>query len=136
MNKVTRFISFRPLSLLAIVGCLHSIAHGLGLALGLEEFKQTLMYKNVGDIMSQSAFGWILVAAGLAGILAIARWNDKWIGHTSTIQAIIWLFAGLLYVFNGTILLAISVGLSWAIIAGYSGWAIQNRDEWSRLTRD
>lgn len=60
-------------------------------------------------------------------MFAYARMNPKTIYYLSFFQSMIWMFVTFMYLINGAFLLAIGIGLTWAVASGYIAYASKNR---------
>lgn len=117
----------RPVRVLGFIAALHAIVYGVGLMLGIGGFGETVLYTALGPASSIYTFAISLFVTGVLLCFAYARNNPKTIRTASGLCGTAWLFATLSYLFSGAWLLAIGIGLPWAVLAYYLAYAHSNR---------
>jgi len=124
---ITNAINNRPVRVLGFVTAFHSIAYGIGYLTGLGGFNGALVGLEINSIIITSILGTVLSIVGLLLMYAYVVLNPKTIRVVSYAQSVIWLFVTFMYLFNGAYLLAVGVGLTWAVVSGYLSFANKNR---------
>lgn len=132
----------RPVRVLGFIAALHAIIYGFGLYLGIGGFGETVLYTALGSTVIVYTFAAALLVTGALLCFAYTRNNPKTIRTASGLCGTAWLFATLTYLLNGAWLLAIGIGLPWAVLAYYLAYAHSNRvsiiayDQTPRAKRD
>lgn len=117
----------RPIRVLGFIAAVHATVYGVGLILGVGGFGETVLYTALGSITTVYIFAVSLLITGPLLCFAYWRNNPKTIRMASGLCGMAWLYALLIYVFNGAWLLAIGIALPWAILAYYLAYAHGNR---------
>lgn len=117
----------RPVRVLGFIAALHAMVYGVGLTLGVGGFGQTVLYTALGPPSVIYLFSAALFLTGSLLCFAYLRNNPKTIKFMSGMCGTAWLFATLTYLLNGAWLLAIGIGLPWAVLAYYLAFAHGNR---------
>lgn len=125
---VRRFINLRPLGVTGFIIAIHSIVYGIGYTLKLGGFSNTVLYHNIGDVVSPEIFGIALLILGTILAYGYAKEKAGIVKRFTPLQSIVWLFATLIYMLSGAVMLGIGVGLVWALLSGYVGYAFLNKD--------
>lgn len=126
--SLTKAISILPIRVVGLIVALHSVIYGLGYLIPTGGFFETVLYMNVGDIMSQWVFGVILLVTGLLLMYSFLQEKINMVVALSNIQSFIWLFASFVYFLNGFYLLGIGIGLIWSLLSSYVAYSFKNRD--------
>lgn len=117
----------RPVRVLGFITAFHSIVYGIGYLGTIGGFDGALVGLSIDSLVITNSLGVVLSLVGLLLMWAYARLNPKTIKFVSFAQSLIWLFVTFMYLINGAYLLALGVGLTWAIISGYIAYATENR---------
>lgn len=117
----------RPVRVLGFIAALHAVIYGVGFFFGIGGFGETVLYTALGPLSVIYGFATSLLLTGLLLCWAYARNNPKSIQFASGLCGTAWLFAALSYVFSGAWLLALGIGLPWAVLAYYLAFAHGNR---------
>lgn len=117
------------MTVVGIISAIHSIMYGIGYTFGVSEFQSTVLYPAVASLMNPVLFGVILFVVGIVSCFAFLHGRDSWASAMGTTQAMVWLFAALVYFLSGAFLLGIGVGLVWSVLNAYSAFAFKNREE-------
>lgn len=117
----------RPVRVLGFIAAVHAIIYAFGLFFGKGGFGQTVLYTSLGTPEVVDTFSIALLVTGSLLCFAYYRNNPKTIRTASGICGTVWLFAAFTYILNGAWLLAIGIGLPWAVLAFYLAYAHSNR---------
>lgn len=117
----------RPVRVLGFLTAFHSIVYGIGYLGGIGGFNGALVGLDINNIVLTSILGGALSVIGSLLMFAYIRMNPKTIRTFSFIQGLAWLFITLMYLLNGAYLLALGIGLVWAVISVYIAYAVKNR---------
>lgn len=128
MNVYSTLVK-RPFSIIGAITAIHSIVYGVGYMFGAGGFIDTVLYRNVGDLLTPTLFGLILFVVGVGALWSFAKAKADSVSLFSTMQSFLWLFATLVYMLNGAWLLGLGVGLVWAALSGYAAFAFKHQVE-------
>lgn len=117
----------RPVRVLGFIAALHAIVYGIGFLLGTGGFGETVLYTALGSAQVVFLFSLSLLITGAFLCFAYYRNNPKTIRSASGLCGTVWLFAAASYLLSGAWLLAIGIGLPWAVLAFYLAFAHGNR---------
>lgn len=124
---ISNALQNRPVRVLGFIAALHAMIYGIGLFLGIGGFGDTVLYTALGPLKVVYIFAASLFVTGGFLCFAYARNNPKTIRFASGLCGTAWLFATMSYFLGGAWLLAIGIGLPWAILAYYLAYAHGNR---------
>jgi hypothetical protein len=123
------FLLHKPYSVLGIVAAIHSIIYGVGYIFATNGFANTVLYKDIQQIMPPIALGFVFLAVGVAVFWAYLRRSKVWVYRFSYVQSIVWLFAFFMYSLHGSVILGAGIGLVWVLISGYTAMGFANQTE-------
>lgn len=129
MAKLAYFIKYSPMAVIGIISAIHSIVYGIGYVFMLPEFQNTVLYPAVASLIDPRLFGVVLLLVGIASVVAFTSNRPKWASPMGTTQAMIWLFAALVYFLTGAVALGIGVGLVWSVLNAYAAFVFANRED-------
>lgn len=124
---IANALNNRPVRVLGFVTAFHSIVYGVGYLSNRGGFNGALVGLSIDNVVITGVLGAVLSIVGLLLMWAYARLNPKTIRYVSYAQSLIWFFITLMYLFNGAPLLALGIGLTWAMISSYLAFAHKNR---------
>ncbi len=108
--------------ILGFVIILRSILFGVTFAIGYDSQASTVLFDDIIKLpFSTALFGWVLLAACLVAGAGYILNKKLWIAASFSYVAIIWIFAGIVYWIEGSWVLAITNGFTWAILAIIAG---------------
>lgn len=111
-----------------MIVALHSLIYGIGYLIPTGGFYATVLYMSVGEIMPTALFGLIMLITGASLMWAFYSENIKVVTIFSNLQSFVWLFAALVYFFNGFYFLGLGIGLIWSVLSGYVAFAFKNKE--------
>jgi len=127
MSRVSEFLNHRPLSFLLIVASVRTFFYGLLYAIATPDAQQTLMWGYLVEYhLSTLLFGLLLTIVGIASVFLVLRKEYVWSNRLLYFQALLWLFVGVIYLTQGAWLLAVSTGLAWSVVIGYTNYKYKN----------
>jgi hypothetical protein len=128
------FFNNRPLCLLSTTAGLRDIIIGLSFLLGLEQITSTQIYKNFDELVpgySATGAGLVFMLVGLfvAATATLDRIHLAKIGLE--VQAIMWLFAAIMYAADNNWMLAIGFAGFISFVSGYISYYYKYSPVWA-----
>lgn len=117
----------RPVRVLGFIAAIHAMVYGIGISLGTGGYGETVLYTALGTEPVIYGFSAALLVTGILLAYAYSKNNPKTIYYASALCGTVWLFAAITYLLNAAWLLAIGIGLPWAVLAYYLAYAHSNR---------
>lgn len=124
---ISNALKNRPVRVLGFIAAIHAIIYGLGITFGSGGYGETVLYTALGPESVIYSFSVSLLVTGALLAYAYSVNNPKTIYYASGLCGTVWLFASIMYTLNGAWLLAIGIGLPWAVLAFYLAYAHSNR---------
>jgi len=123
-------INERPVSFLSIISGLKDFVLGLAFLLGADEVRSTKLYNNFDELIPGHA-GWMvgimfILVGGFVALSALIKPN-RITASGLRIQALAWLFCGIMYCINGEWVFAIVMGLFFSVMNGYLSFFYRHR---------